>query len=103
MGAKAPIIFLIKKLLTYSFRYGTIKTVKDVVLDSKEDKDMTREQKIEWLTNADTQSLLNQYEAATRRADNVWEILKHDDRYTLEGIFEDLELTRAEVVRRMTK
>ena len=64
---------------------------------------MTREEKIEWLAKADTEVLLNQYEAAVRRADKAFEIVEHDSRYTLEGIFEDLELARAEVVRRMAK
>lgn len=62
---------------------------------------MTKEQKIEWLAKADAETLLNQYEAAVRRADKAWEIVAHDSRYTLEGIFEDLELVKAEVVKRI--
>lgn len=64
---------------------------------------MTREQKVEWLAGADTMTLLNQYEAAVRRASNVFNIIENDRRYTVEGIFEDLELAKAEVMRRMAK
>lgn len=64
---------------------------------------MTREQKIEWLAKADTEALLRQYEGCARRADDPFETVRKDSRYTLEMIFEDYELTKAEVVRRMTK
>lgn len=64
---------------------------------------MTREEKIEWLAKADTMTLLNQYEASVRKADKAWEIVEHDNRYTLKGIFEDLELARREVERRMSR
>ena len=64
---------------------------------------MTREEKIAWLRAADTDVLLRQYEASVRRADKAWAIVEHDKRYTLEEIFEDLEIAKAEVMRRMTK
>lgn len=62
---------------------------------------MTREQKIEWLANADTEALLRQYEVSARNADNAFELASKDSRYTLEGIFEDFKLVKAEVIRRM--
>ena len=52
-------------------------------------KGMTREQKIEWLANASVEDLLKQYEVSARNADNPWETVNRDSRYTLEGIFED--------------
>ena len=62
---------------------------------------MTREQKIEWLANASVEDLLKQYEVSARNADNPWETVNRDSRYTLEGIFEDYRLVKAEVRRRM--
>ena len=64
---------------------------------------MTKEQKVEWFANADMDVLLNQYESAVRRADKAWEIVARDSRYTIEGIFEDLELVKAEVIKRMSR
>lgn len=64
---------------------------------------MTREQKIEWLAKADTEALLKQYEISSRNAFNAFELAGKDSRYTIEGIFEDYELVKAEVVKRMTK
>jgi len=64
---------------------------------------MTREQKIEWLKQADTEALLRQYEVSSRNAFNAFELASKDSRYTLEGIFEDFELVKAEVVKRMTR
>lgn len=64
---------------------------------------MTREQKIQWLENADTEALLRQYEVSARNSYNAFELAGKDSRYTIEGIFEDYELAKAEVIKRMTK
>ena len=62
---------------------------------------MTREQKIEWLTNASVEDLLNQYEVSARNASDPFETVKKDSRYTIEGIFEDYKLVREEIKKRM--
>lgn len=64
---------------------------------------MTRAQKIVWLANADTDALLRQYETSVRKADNWMELVKNYEEYTLEGIFEDLELVKEEIKRRLEK
>lgn len=64
---------------------------------------MTREQKIEWLAKADTEALLRQYEVSARNSYNAFELVNKDSRYTIEGIFEDYELVRAEVLKRLAK
>lgn len=64
---------------------------------------MTREQKIEWLREADIDKLLKQYETTAVRAHDPFDTVARDSRYTIEGIIEDMELVRAEVIRRMSK
>ena len=64
---------------------------------------MTREQKIEWLANADAEKLLRQFEACSRRASDPFETVNRDDRFTIEGIFEDYELTKSELMKRLNK
>lgn len=64
---------------------------------------MTRTQKIVWLANADTDTLLRQYKTSVRKADNWMELVKNYEEYTLEGIFEDLELVKEEIKRRLEK
>lgn len=64
---------------------------------------MTRAQKIVWLANADTDTLLRQFEVSVRNADNWMELVKNYEEYTLEGIFEDLELVKEEIKRRLEK
>lgn len=64
---------------------------------------MTRTQKIAWLANADTDTLLRQFEVSVRKADNWMELVKNYEEYTLEGIFEDLELVKEEIKRRLEK
>jgi len=62
---------------------------------------MTREQKIDWLRKADTETLLKQYETCVRKMDHIFEIAG-SGRETLESISENYDLTRAEVISRMT-
>lgn len=64
---------------------------------------MTRTQKIVWLANADTDTLLRQFEVSVRKADNWMELVKNYEEYTLEEIFEDLELVKEEIKRRLEK
>ena len=55
---------------------------------------MTREQKIEWLKNASNEELMEQYDTSLRYMDkNAFEI----------EYLEDMDLVRAEVLRRMSK
>lgn len=55
---------------------------------------MTREQKIEWLKNASNEELMEQYDTSLRYMDkNAFEI----------EYLEDMDLVRAEVLRRMRK
>ncbi len=63
---------------------------------------MTREQKIEWLANADTETLLKQYERCAVNASDPFETVRKDNRYTVESIFEEYDLVKSEVVKRMT-
>lgn len=56
---------------------------------------MTREQKMEWLRNASNEELMKQYEASTIKKN-------HGTLFDRENI-EDLELVRAEVLRRLSR
>ena len=67
----------------------------------KEDGTMTREEKIAWLKAADTEKFLKQYETSVMHMHNCFEIVAKDDRYTIEGIWADYELARAEMLRRL--
>lgn len=49
--------------------YPELTGLKD--FDDRRITKMTKEQKIEWLAKADAETLLNQYEAAVRRADKA--------------------------------
>lgn len=55
---------------------------------------MTREEKIKWLENAEAEELLSQYNSSKQRY----------DRNPLDGENrENLQLTRAEMIKRLTK
>lgn len=62
---------------------------------------MTMEQKIEWLRNASIEELLKQYEISAAKANDPFDTVRRDSRYTIEGILEDYRLVKDEVIRRM--
>ena len=64
---------------------------------------MTREQKIEWLKNADADKLLKQFERCSVNVSDPFETVNRNSQYTLDGIFEDYELVKAELLSRLSK
>ena len=63
---------------------------------------MTKEQKIDWLANATNEGILKQFETSVRWADDPFTYAKNMN-YSVEEIFEDYELVRAEILKRMSK
>ena len=63
---------------------------------------MTKEQKIDWLANATNEGLVRQFETSARWADDPFTYAKNMN-YSVEEIFEDYELVRAEILKRMAK
>lgn len=63
---------------------------------------MTKEQKIDWLANATNEGLLRQFETNARWTDDPFTYAKNMN-YSVEEIFEDYELVRAEILKRMAK
>ena len=59
---------------------------------------MTREQKIEWLEKASAEQLLAQYDSSAARMSRLFEC-----GYNVNETIEDYELTRAEVLKRLSK
>lgn len=62
----------------------------------------TREEKINWLANATNEELLKQFETSSRWADDPFTYAKNMN-YSVEAIFEDYNLVRTEILKRMTK
>lgn len=60
---------------------------------------MTREQKIEWLANATAEQLLEQYDRASFDMRRVWEC----SYLNFNAVQEDWTLTRAELIKRISK
>lgn len=60
---------------------------------------MAREQKVEWLENATAEQLLAQYDGAAARMRNLFE----NPYLNFNEVQEDLELARAEILKRLSK
>lgn len=65
----------------------------------KGDTEMTREQKVEWLSNATAEQLLAQYDRASFDMRRVFEC----SYLNFNEVQEDLTLTRAELLKRLSK
>lgn len=63
---------------------------------------MTKEQKINWLENATNETLLKQFETCSKEASDPFTYSKRQNR-KFDEIFEDYELVKAEIFKRMSK